>query len=297
MGVDVSAAPDRLGSAMSWAKVDDKFFAHPKVTRVSFGARGLWVTALSWCASLETDGFIPLDTLTVFASTESQQSYAALVDELVRTGLWVDACTQGVRGYQVHDYAAYNPSHKSLVSKRNREAARLRAYRNRTSVRLESVRVSRPDPSRPEGTERRGRKKKDSPPTLNLLPSKPPDPETETEVPTRSEAPADLLALWNDACPDLPRALALNADRRKHAAARLTEHTLAEHRIALERLNASAWCRGLNDRSWKADFDFYLRPGTYLHTMEGRYDNRSSLDARTIGNLRAAHDWLKGKSR
>lgn len=136
---------------MSWAKVDDKFFAHPKVTRVSFGARGLWVTALSWCASIETDGFIPLEMLSVFAATESQQSYAALVDELVRTVLWVDAVREGVRGYQVHDYGIYNPLHKRLNAQRKKEATRLRAYRKRTAVRVgdRTPLPTRPDPSRP----------------------------------------------------------------------------------------------------------------------------------------------------
>lgn len=43
---------------MTWFKVDDGFYDHPKVENLSMAARGLWVTAGSWCAKQLTDGVI-----------------------------------------------------------------------------------------------------------------------------------------------------------------------------------------------------------------------------------------------
>ena len=44
---------------MSWTKLDDLFPGHPKVITLSDSAFRLHVTALCYCASQLTDGFIP----------------------------------------------------------------------------------------------------------------------------------------------------------------------------------------------------------------------------------------------
>jgi hypothetical protein len=88
-----------------------------------------------------------------------------------------------------------------------------------------------------------------------------------------SETPADLRALWNaEADPRLPRWRELTPKRSQQAAARLREHPLAEWRIILGRINGSPFCLGQNDRGWKADVEFFLRPDTATRVLEGKYD-------------------------
>lgn len=44
---------------------------------------------------------------------------------------------------------------------------------------------------------------------------------------------------------------------------------------ALERVAASSFCHGRNDRGWLADLDFFLRPDSVTKLLEGKYDDRN----------------------
>jgi hypothetical protein len=92
---------------------------------------------------------------------------------------------------------------------------------------------------------------------------------------TPRDGPTALQALWNETTtPPLPRCVELNDARRKVAKARLKERPLPDWGPVFERINASPFCRGINDRGWRADFDFALKPGTAAKVMEGKYDPR-----------------------
>lgn len=87
------------------------------------------------------------------------------------------------------------------------------------------------------------------------------------------ESPNDLRALWNtEADPRLPRWRDLTGKRATQATTRLVERPLAEWRLILGRINASPFCLGQNDRGWKADVEFFLRPDTATKVLEGKYD-------------------------
>jgi hypothetical protein len=98
----------------------------------------------------------------------------------------------------------------------------------------------------------------------DLLPESPAPP---------GESPDDLRALWNtEKDPRLPHWRELTGKRRTQAAARLKERPLAEWRIILGRINGSPFCLGVNERGWKADVEFFLRPDTATKVLEGKYD-------------------------
>lgn len=97
---------------MTWGKVDDKLWGHPKWMAATGPARGLWITALSWCMSQETDGFVPRHALVFLGGTTRHAS------SLVTCGLW-DAAEGG---YQFHDWADYQPDAASLRAKRDKES-------------------------------------------------------------------------------------------------------------------------------------------------------------------------------
>lgn len=92
-----------------WAKVDDKLHAHPKFAALPMSARGLWVTAMSWCADYLTDGELPERMVLAFGARRRD------ADRLVEAGLWEVTGT----GFRFHDWGAYQPS--------ARDAAKVRA--------------------------------------------------------------------------------------------------------------------------------------------------------------------------
>lgn len=67
---------------MTWFKVDDGFYDHPKLTGVPMASRGLWVTAGSYCARHLTDGVISWRQIRSLGGTRAQ------VRGLVDAGLW-----------------------------------------------------------------------------------------------------------------------------------------------------------------------------------------------------------------
>ncbi len=91
--------------------------------------------------------------------------------------------------------------------------------------------------------------------------------------------PGDLFQrLWNEITkPPIPRWPRMTAPRRKAAKARWREEPREGYwRAVLERIQASPFCRGENDRNWKATPGWFLKPESHVRTMEGMYDARGS---------------------
>lgn len=65
----------------------------------------------------------------------------------------------------------------------------------------------------------------------------------------------------------------LTGQRERLLNARLRDSTLDEWSEAMAALERSSFCRGENDRGWRADFDFLLQPKSFTKLLEGAYDN------------------------
>jgi hypothetical protein len=93
-----------------------------------------------------------------------------------------------------------------------------------------------------------------------------------------------LALLWNEVCTNLPKVQATSRQRRIKENCRLGEHPLDWWKEVFERINLSSFCRGNNERSWTATYDWIISNDTNaLKVMEGKYDNRKSskdLDTR-----------------
>lgn len=64
-------------------------------------------------------------------------------------------------------------------------------------------------------------------------------------------------------------------------------------RTACERVGASPFCRGENDRGWRANIDFLLRESSFVKVMEGAFSydtpkDNTQIDSDTMAALRAA---------
>lgn len=95
-----------------------------------------------------------------------------------------------------------------------------------------------------------------------------------------------LAEIWNQHRGSLPEVKGCNGSRRKHAEARWREEPDAERWAAVvQRLARSPFCTGDNDRGWRADFDFLIRPETKHKADEGKYDERggrTSINTRPL---------------
>ena len=105
--------------------------------------------------------------------------------------------------------------------------------------------------------------------------------------------PDALMRTWNESVTRLPKASKMTPERRRHCVSRLREEpSLTIWRNAFVRLEASAFANGQNDRGWRADFDFALKPGTLVKILEGKYDDRERTTplmgaGKTAGNVAA----------
>lgn len=118
---------------MSWFKVDDAFWSHPKVLGLSDAAVALWVKAGSYAGQHLTDGVITHRALQILSGCPESAS------ELVSAGLWLDH----IHGYCFHDWEKYQPSRKKVEAEREKTKARVAKYREKSSP------VYSPVPSRP----------------------------------------------------------------------------------------------------------------------------------------------------
>jgi hypothetical protein len=148
---------------VTWFKVDDSFYDHPKIMGVSLAARGLWTACGSYAARHLTNGYVADLVIAMIGAAEADTCRRELID----AGLWKPA----TGGVQFHDWDEYQPSRETVLAER--AAARERQRRAREAARLkrdidstegvshavtspevtdESRRLSRaprPDPTRP----------------------------------------------------------------------------------------------------------------------------------------------------
>lgn len=101
---------------MTWAKLDDQFFLHPKVIDRSKDAKLLFLAGLTYCAGQLTDGLISPASLRMIAAQVDVPREVA--DELLAAGLW--EMVEG--GYHVHDYLNYNPTGDEVRARREARA-------------------------------------------------------------------------------------------------------------------------------------------------------------------------------
>lgn len=153
---------------MSWFKVDDSFYDHPKFLDVPNAAIGLWAKAGAWCGKHLTDGVIPATQVKLFKGTNSQ------INALISARIWIeDRSENGAKVYRFHDWNEYQPTREQKLKEREESAERQRKSRERKraeQAQRENVtrdshvtpsrdshechtRVSqRPDPTRPDPT-------------------------------------------------------------------------------------------------------------------------------------------------
>ncbi|WP_016745763.1 Rrf2 family transcriptional regulator [Rhizorhabdus wittichii] len=118
--------------------------------------------------------------------------------------------------------------------------------------------------------------------------------EEEEEEVARAREAADPVRscfdAWN-AMADLnrlPTAEKLTDKRRTHLRARIDDYTEAVILDAIAAVPSKPWLMGMNDRRWKADLDWLLRPDSITRLREGKYDHGQSPRHANDGGLCAS---------
>lgn len=256
-----------------WSRVDDNLPHHPKFIRAGPVASWLWVCGNCYCNRYLTDGFIAHEVLSTLGQVPAVKAQAA---RLVLVGLWnaVDG------GYRVHDFHDQNPTAASVKAKREADRNRKRlaeeSARNPSGIAMESPGIPElparaiPVPSHPIPKDHQASPDHGvSQEKVSVQAEDPP------ALVRSSVRPQELADAWNTRAEvaGLPRCLALTGARLAWARARLREQPdLAYWQTVIERIVASPFCCGENDRGWRADIDFLLRRGTHVKVLEGKYD-------------------------
>jgi len=124
---------------MAWVKVDDRFTRGPKVTRASFelggkNARGrvlaVWLDMMSYCNLNTTDGFVPAHEAPTMADADPKAVITAMSFSDERMGPLVESVDGG---WQMRNYAEYQPTRADIDAAKQRTASRQKAWRERKS--------------------------------------------------------------------------------------------------------------------------------------------------------------------
>jgi hypothetical protein len=104
---------------MTWFKVDDGFWSHPKTLALTANAVALWVRAGSYSGKHLTDGYISAAILPMLQGTIDD------ANELIEAGLWKRA----KNGYVFHDWEQYQDTREAVEKRREAWKERQRKHR------------------------------------------------------------------------------------------------------------------------------------------------------------------------
>lgn len=91
------------------------------------------------------------------------------------------------------------------------------------------------------------------------------------------KTPHPIVRAWKEHRGTLPDVRGCSVGRLKHINARWAENPSEDFwKGVVVRVSQSAFCTGKNDRGWKADFDFLIKPDTAHKILEGKYDDRGN---------------------
>ena len=90
---------------------------------------------------------------------------------------------------------------------------------------------------------------------------------------------AAVITAWNGVAAELglPCVSKTTGKRKTALKARIAEHGIEHMTEAISRMRQSSFCQGENDRQWRANFDWLLRPDTVTKLLEGQYDGNRPL--------------------
>lgn len=86
----------------------------------------------------------------------------------------------------------------------------------------------------------------------------------------------NVVEIYHSLCPKLNKVVVLNDLRKGFINARVAEFGLEKITSVFRLAGESDFLNGKNDKAWKADFEWILRPTNFIKIMEGKYNNTNN---------------------
>lgn len=164
---------------MTWVRIDDALWSHPKMLELPSGAVRLWLFALCWSGQQMSDGRVSHACVRLLGGKKTD------VEKLVSAGLW-DVAEDG---FQIHDYLEYQTPRAKVQAER--EAAKERMRRARSGEHSPNFAGSSPPRSHPIPSHT---EQKEIPPVVPP-PGDPPKRDKAPRQKPKTTLPADLEPL------------------------------------------------------------------------------------------------------
>lgn len=98
--------------------------------------------------------------------------------------------------------------------------------------------------------------------------------EIDIEKEDRCKTPYQQIAdLYNDTCVSFPRLKTLSDARKKALKARYKTYSIESFKEVFEKVEASDFLKGKNNRDWVATFDWIIKDSNMAKILDGNYDN------------------------
>jgi hypothetical protein len=128
---------------VTWTKLDDGVFDHPKMVRAGEDAANLYVRGLVYCNRYLTDGRLDPEVLSVLTR---KRDALKLADALVRVGAWEPR--EG-GGWLVHNFHEHNPTAEEVEARRAEISRKRSEAGKRGGLRSGEARSNEAKPKQP----------------------------------------------------------------------------------------------------------------------------------------------------
>jgi hypothetical protein len=109
---------------VTWVKLDDQFFTHPRAVRAGKNGRSLFLAGLCWCKNHLTDGVIPKGALPLLAA-QADVPGRSTAKALEGVGLWHDMGDH----WLVNDWEQHQESGDVERERKRKKAERMAKWR------------------------------------------------------------------------------------------------------------------------------------------------------------------------
>jgi len=86
-----------------------------------------------------------------------------------------------------------------------------------------------------------------------------------------------VINLYHTLCPKMNKVQVISDQRKSFINARYTQFGLEKITEVIQKAGDSEFLNGNNDKVWKADFEWIMRPNNFVKVLEGKY-NKSESD-------------------
>ena len=100
--------------------------------------------------------------------------------------------------------------------------------------------------------------------------------DTNIENKREKTTPSEIVKMYHSICSSLPKIVKLTDGRKTAIKARMEEYGVDQIEKTFRMAEASDFLKGVNDREWKADFDWLMKSGNMAKVLEGNYVNKFS---------------------